>query len=110
MCVSNVDDHLRSHGFLLDPAAGGWRLAPAYDMNPVATANGLKLNVSDNDNSQDLGLARSVIEFFRITSGRADAIINEVLGAVRTWREVAGTIGVPRADQERMARAFRLAG
>lgn len=109
MCVSNVDDHLRNHGFLLDPAAGGWRLAPAYDMNPVATADGLKLNVSDSDNSQDLDLARSVISFFRISSNRADAIIDEVRGAVRTWREVAGTVGVPRADQGRMARAFRLA-
>ena len=109
MCVSNVDDHLRNHGFLLDPAAGGWRLAPAYDMNPVATADGLKLNVSDNDNSQDLELARSVIDFFRISSSRAAAIIDEVLGAVRVWREVAGALGVTRGDQARMARAFLLA-
>jgi len=32
--ISNSDDHLRNHGFLYDPA-GGWRLAPAYDLNPM---------------------------------------------------------------------------
>ena len=32
--ISNTDDHLRNHGFLYDPA-GGWRLAPAYDLNPT---------------------------------------------------------------------------
>jgi serine/threonine-protein kinase HipA len=34
--ISNTDDHLRNHGFLY---AGplGWRLSPAYDVNPVPT-------------------------------------------------------------------------
>lgn len=108
MCVSNVDDHLRNHGFLLDPAGRGWRLAPAYDMNPVTTGDGLKLNVSDTDNSQDLDLARTVAEFFRVSRKRSDEIIGEVLAAVRAWREAAATVGLPRGDQERMARAFRL--
>ncbi len=32
--VSNVDDHLRNHGFLWRGKAG-WTLSPAYDLNPV---------------------------------------------------------------------------
>lgn len=30
--ISNSDDHLRNHGFLYE--TNGWRLSPAYDMNP----------------------------------------------------------------------------
>lgn len=107
MCVSNVDDHLRNHGFVLDPAAG-WRLAPAYDLNPVPAGSGLRLNVSETDNAQDLELAREVAPFFRLELDRVDAILEEVVAAVRTWREVADELGLPRAEQERMARAFRL--
>jgi serine/threonine-protein kinase HipA len=107
MCVSNVDDHLRNHGFLLEPA-DGWRLAPAYDMNPVADANGLKLNVSDSDNAQDLELAREVSSVFRVKPARASALINKVVAAVRPWRAAADAVGLSRAAQEPMARAFRL--
>ena len=32
--LSNTDDHLRNHGFLYE-GPQGWRLAPAYDLNPV---------------------------------------------------------------------------
>jgi serine/threonine-protein kinase HipA len=108
MCVSNVDDHLRNHGFVLDPA-GGWHLAPAYDMNPVPSADGLKLNVSTTDNSQDLSLARDVAPSFRIKPATATAIIDDVVAAVRTWRDEASAIGIPRAEQARIERAFRVA-
>lgn len=107
MCVSNVDDHLRNHGFLLCP--GGWVLAPAYDMNPVATGNGLSLNVSEADNSQDLGLAREVAIHFRLKPKRANEIITEVTTAVSMWQSEAKRAGIPRDEQLRMASAFRLA-
>lgn len=109
MCVSNVDDHLRNHGFLLDPRGVGWALSPAYDLNPVARSDGLVLNVDETDNAQDLDLARSVAEHFRLKAPRATAIIEEVLTAARTWREEASASGISRAHQERMANAFRLA-
>ncbi len=56
ICVSNTDDHLRNHGFLLEPGKG-WRLASAYDMNPVSTGEGLHRNIAGNDNALDLNLA-----------------------------------------------------
>ena len=31
LLVSNTDDHLRNHGFIME--SDGWRLAPAYDLN-----------------------------------------------------------------------------
>ena len=35
LMVSNTDGHLRSHGFI-QVRGEGWRLSPAFDMNPVA--------------------------------------------------------------------------
>lgn len=105
ICVTNTDDHLRNHGFIL--SASGWLLSPAYDINPVETGTGLKLNISDNDNSLDLALAMEVHEFFRLSKERATVIINEVTTAVRTWKEVATKYGLSRAEQELKALAFK---
>jgi serine/threonine-protein kinase HipA len=92
---------------LLEPR--GWSLAPAYDVNPVATGGGLTLHVSETDNAQDLSLAREVASYFRLDSRRADAIIGEVVAAVRDWRKEAKAVGISRAEQDRMADAFRVA-
>ena len=67
ICVSNVDDHLRNHGFLLQPH--GWVLSPAFDINPVADGHGLKLNISETDNSQDLALVKEVAQYFPNQAG-----------------------------------------
>ena len=107
MCVSNVDDHLRNHGFLLEPS--GWSLAPAYDLNPVATAGGLTLNVSETDNAQDLALARDVAGLFRLVPKRANAVLAEVISVVRGWRAEAKKQGLSRSAQDRMAAAFQVA-
>ncbi len=104
ICVSNTDDHLRNHGFLLDPL--GWRLAPAYDMNPNPHGAGLKLNISESDNAQELELALQVAPYFRVDEPRADDILGEVVGAVTGWRDVAHAHSIPKDEQERMARAF----
>lgn len=104
ICVSNTDDHLRNHGFILTPK--GWKLSPAYDINPVATGNGLKLNISEDDNALDLDLALSVCTYFRIDSNRAIEIIEEVKSAVRNWPKIAKKYAISKSEQELMARAF----
>jgi serine/threonine-protein kinase HipA len=105
ICVTNTDDHLRNHGFIL--SSSGWLLSPAYDINPIETGTGLKLNISDNDNSLDLELAMEVHEFFRLSKERAIVIMNEVRTAVRTWKEVATKYGLSRAEQELKSLAFK---
>jgi serine/threonine-protein kinase HipA len=105
--VSNVDDHLRNHGFLL--TSQGWILSPAFDMNPVETGTGLKLNISENDNALDFDLALSVCEYFRLKRSRAEEIIQDVKLAVREWRGLADHYQINRAEQELMARAFQAA-
>lgn len=105
ICVTNTDDHLRNHGFILTET--GWILSPAYDINPVETGTGLKLNISDDDNSLDLDLALEVCEFFRLSENRAKEIIEEVKAAVINWRNVADKYGISRAEQELKAQAFQ---
>lgn len=107
ICISNVDDHLRNHGFILQP--NGWILSPAFDMNPVINSNGLKLNISETDNSQDIRLAKEVAEYFRIKTKKADEIIKEIIKAVRTWRREAKKLGISEKEQDRMANAFHVA-
>ncbi len=107
VCVSNTDDHLRNHGFLLHP--NGWSLAPAYDMNPNPNSEGLKLNISETDNAQDLELLMEVAPFFRLSQTRAKEISNEVITAVHRWPDLAQAHGISRSEQERMKRAFRVA-
>src|SRR5690606_8316281 len=108
MLVSNTDDHLRNHGFLLKPGRG-WTLSPAYDVNPDPYGDGLKLNVSESDNAQDLDLAREVAPYFRIKAAQANAIITDFVKIVSQWRNVATALGIPTAEQDLMSNAFRLA-
>ncbi len=106
ICISNVDDHLRNHGFILEET--GWRLSPAYDINPVEDGEGLKLNISEHDNSQDLDLALSVIGYFRIDEDKAKQIIEEVKIAVSKWRGHADKLSISKGKQDLMSRAFRV--
>jgi len=106
IAVSNTDDHLRNHGFILDTA--GWKLSPAYDINPVIAAQGLHLNITETDNQLDFGLALAVIDYFRLKPKRAEIIITEVKNSVSQWAKKAKSIGIGRGEQERMASAFRV--
>ena len=105
ICVSNVDDHLRNHGFILTET--GWRLSPAYDINPVELGAGLKLNISENDNALDLNLALEVIPFFRLSEEKAKSIIQDVKTAVRNWEAIAQRRGMSNKEIELKAKAFQ---
>lgn len=106
ICVTNTDDHLRNHGFLL--TNDGWILSPAYDINPIENGTGLKLNISDEDNSLDLNLAMDVSEFFRLTEKRANEIMEQVLNAVSKWKYIANKYGISRVEQELKSLAFKV--
>ncbi len=106
--ISNTDDHLRNHAFL-HADAGGWRLAPAYDLNPTPTDIKPRILTTaiDLDNtSASLGLARSVTGYFELDENKARTIAAEVGQAVATWREEAMRMGLAKAEIDRMASAF----
>lgn len=101
--VSNTDDHLRNHGFLL--TAKGWRLAPASDMNPNPTGTGLALDIDESDNALELDLVCSVAHYFRVSN--AAAILDRLDSAISTWRDVAQSLGISESEQHAVAAAFR---
>lgn len=103
IAVKNTDDHLRNHGFLL--TAGGWSLAPAYDVNPNEKGQGLTLNVSETDNALDFGLALSVAKYFRVEKD-AESILKRVRRSVAKWKITAKKYGISASEINQMASAF----
>ncbi len=106
--ISNTDDHLRNHAFLYT-GPDGWRLAPAYDLNPVPTdikPRVLTTAIDLDDGSASLGMAMSVVGYFELDENKAQVITAEVGRAVATWREEAARMGLTQAEIDRMASAF----
>jgi len=107
ICISNTDDHLRNHGFLLSDQ--GWILSPAYDVNPVPNGSGLTLNVSEDDNSLDLELAIDVADYFRLDKKHAREIATQIAKVVGEWSAVAEEAEISKGEREMMAPAFAAA-
>ena len=106
MMVSNTDDHLRNHGFILTDE--GWRLSPAYDMNPNELGHGLTLNISENSNELDLTLAIETAPLYHLKSDRAECILQEMQQEISHWRTLARKHGISNGEIEQTKRAFRL--
>lgn len=106
--ISNVDDHLRNHGFLWLGKAG-WTLSPAYDLNPVPAdvkPRVLTTNIDLEEGTCSLDLLEAASEFFALTLAEARKIINEVATVTSTWRNTAKAAGARSAEINRMASAF----
>jgi serine/threonine-protein kinase HipA len=104
VAVGNRDDHLRNHGFVLHTT--GWRLAPAFDVNPNIDKAEHVLNIDDQDNRPDLQTVLDTAAFYGLSSTQARNIVDEVLSVVDTWRETAALARISRADIELTATAF----
>ena len=105
MAVSNTDDHLRNHGFILSKE--GWKLSPAYDMNPTTDGDVLSLNVDTDNNLIDFELALSVAKLYEIPQKQALENLEEIKNTVETsWRKLAQYYGLNRGEIEAMAPAF----
>ena len=105
--ITNVDDHLRNHGFL-HAEAGLWRLAPAFDLNPFPDrARELKTWVSAETGPEaTVEALMSVRAYFQIPAKRAKEILAEVERAVAGWRKVARALGMTDRDLDDFADAF----
>lgn len=106
--VSNVDDHLRNHGFLWS-GQGGWILSPAYDLNPTPVdvkARILTTNIDLDEGTCSVELLQEAAEYFGLVAEQARTIIREVAEVTRTWQAVAAAVGAKRAEITRMASAF----
>jgi serine/threonine-protein kinase HipA len=106
--ISNTDDHLRNHGFIYERCKG-WRLCPAYDLNPTPLEikpRVLTTAIDLDDTSATLETAIGVASEFRLSTPRAKEIIQEVRRGVKRWAEIAANLGLSKAECNRMASAF----
>ncbi|MDD4191056.1 MAG: HipA domain-containing protein [Mangrovibacterium sp.] len=104
--ISNTDDHLRNHGFVLTDE--GWRLSPAYDVNPSVDKDGLALNIDMDNNALDIELAKSVGPYFRLNEKEMNDILDDIKSSVSGWQRIANQLDIPRSEQILMAGAFKV--
>lgn len=105
MAVSNTDDHLRNHGFLLEET--GWRLSPAYDLNPVPYGDELALNVTMDDCSIDIELALETASYYGLDANEAENVADQICLTVReNWEKLAARNGLSHSAIEYMRPAF----
>jgi serine/threonine-protein kinase HipA len=106
--ISNTDDHLRNHGFLYE-GSDGWRLSPAYDLNPVPTdikPRILTTAINEDDGTASLALAMSVAKYFELETDKAREMAAQVGKTVSKWRNEAARHGITKNEIDRMASAF----
>lgn len=106
--ISNTDDHLRNHGFLYE-GPDGWRLSPAYDLNPVPTdikPRILSTAINEDDSTASMALAMEVAGYFELDADKSRDIAAQVGIAVSKWRAEAARHGLNKAEIDRMASAF----
>lgn len=104
VAVGNRDDHLRNHGFIL--TSNGWRLAPAFDVNPNIDKADHVLNIDDSDNRPSLATVLSTAEFYGLNGAKARAIVDGIVNVVTHWKDIARKHGITAADIDLTAGAF----
>lgn len=103
--VGNRDDHLRNHGCLRNKS--GWRLAPAFDMNPNLYKHEHALTLDGQTAAPSLKAVRqSAEDFYRLTRAKTDAIEKEVTAVVEGWQRRAEQLSIPRFEVQQMAKVF----
>ena len=98
--IGNRDDHLRNHGFIREPS--GWRLSPAFDMNPSTAKQTHALAIDSKNAEPDVGVAMQQAELFRIDSADAAGLLAEVRAAIANWRREAARLKLPSVEVQRM--------
>lgn len=105
IAISNGDDHLRNHGFIL--TTKGWRLSPAFDLTPNPFATGLSLNIDETDNALNFDLAIRTAPYYGIDPSEAASLIDRCKKICSSFRRRATRLGISRSEQEFMAPAFK---
>lgn len=106
IAISNTDDHLRNHGFIL--SRKGWMLSPAFDLNPNPRGNSLSLAIDEINHNLDLELALSQAHHYRLDYKQACSIKNEMLEQISKWQEIAISFKINSYEIDQMQNAFKL--
>ena len=109
----NQDDHVKNIAFLMDKQ-GRWSLSPAFDVTYSYNPEGLWTathQMSMNGKRDDFTLEdfRTCAKFASMKRGRAEAILDDVIAAVKRWPEFAEQAKVLPQWREVIAKAQRVA-
>jgi serine/threonine-protein kinase HipA len=109
MLITNVDDHLQNHGFL-HVGHGQWRLAPAFDLNPMPDKDReLKTWLTEESGpSGSIEEAVAAARHFHLADSAALDLLGNIYLAVRSWREMALSkeIGMTAREADEFEPAF----
>lgn len=94
--VGNRDDHLRNHGFLRQ--GNGWRLSPAFDVNPNPYKDVHVLGLAGDDPTPSTALVNATRKTYGLSLASASRVIAEVRAAVEGWETEARRIGASRSE------------
>ncbi len=98
--VGNRDDHLRNHGFIREPS--GWRLSPAFDINPNTAKQTHALAIDSKNTEPDIRVAMDQAGLYRLDQKAAQSMLNEVRNAIADWRTEARKLQLPAVEVQRM--------
>lgn len=98
--ICNTDDHLRNTGFLYDARNLGWRLSPAFDLNPMPgdRRESKTWLTEDSGPIDSRDMLMESAPYFRLDAEVAAAIWTEVARAVDNWRVAGKGLGMHAAD------------
>ena len=97
VAVANRDDHLRNHGFIRH--TGGWRLAPAFDMNPSIKKDTHVLALDDSSTEPDLETVMATAAFYRVSHKQAQEDLARLHRVLGTWENKARQLGLSSEDR-----------
>lgn len=107
MAISNTDDHLRNHGFIL--TNDGWRLSPLFDVNPCPYGTNLSLNINEYDSEINIESAIIISSLFGISEREAQEISSKMINIINSnWRKLANKYCISNSEINRMESAFRI--
>ena len=92
VATANRDDNLRNHGFIRSPE--GWRLAPAFDMNPSFRKDEHVLSLDLYNRQPDLEIVLATADYYRLGINRARKIVDDVYRVVGGWKTRARKLGL----------------
>ena len=104
--VGNTDDHMRNHGFIRAPT--GWRLAPAYDLNPNPGKRTHALKFDDATDVPDLDVILHTATFYRTDKSTAARLLSQLRAVTGDWRRMAKALKIAASEIAGTEAAFAL--
>jgi serine/threonine-protein kinase HipA len=102
--TAHRDDHLRNHGFLR--ASDGWRLAPAFDLNPMPDKPAHELAIDAGDATGEIDLLIETADYYRLTTSAVEEIVDEIRAALRRWERIARVAKLGPAELDALSEAI----